>query len=171
MVKKFTDKKFLLTNLVFAAIFILFLLLDRFTKRWAGLVLMKGDINLIPGILSFHYLENRGAAWGILQNAFWLFFIITIIVVAAMIYFYAKIPFTRRYWYLRFTIILLTSGAIGNFIDRACQQYVVDFIFIEAINFPVFNVADCYVCIAAALLLHSFLFYYKDEELLWQKKK
>ena len=71
MVKKFTDKKFLLTNLVFAAIFILFLLLDRFTKRWAGLVLMKGDIKLIPGILSFHYLENRGAAWGILQNAFW----------------------------------------------------------------------------------------------------
>ncbi len=87
MGKKLADKKFLLTNLVFAAIFILFLLLDRITKKWASLVLMKGDIRLIPDVLSFHYLENRGAAWGILQNAFWLFFIITIVVVAVMVYF------------------------------------------------------------------------------------
>lgn len=165
------EKKFLLTNLVFAAIFILLLFVDRLTKKWAALVLIKGDRELIPDILTLHYLENRGAAWGILQNAFWLFFVITIIVVGGMIYLYARIPFTRRYWYLRFTVILLTAGAIGNFIDRACWHYVVDFIYIEAINFPVFNVADCYVCIAAALLMHGLLFYYKDEELLWQRKK
>ena len=165
------NKKFLVTNLVFSAMFILFLRLDRMTKRWAAATLPKGDIDIIPDILTLHYLENRGAAWGIFQNAFWLFFIITIVVVGVMVYFYARIPFTRRYWYLRFTIILLSSGAIGNFIDRACWHYVVDFIYVEAINFPVFNVADCYVCIAAALLIHSFLFYYKEEELLWKKKK
>ncbi len=165
------NKKFLVTNLAFSTIFILFLLLDRITKKWAAVTLPKGDIDIIPDILTLHYLENRGAAWGIFQNAFWLFFIITIVVVGVMIYFYARIPFTRRYWYLRFTIILLSSGAIGNFIDRACWHYVVDFIYVEAINFPVFNVADCYVCIAAALLIHSFLFYYKEEELLWKKKK
>lgn len=162
--------KYIVTNLVFSAMFILFLLLDRVTKKWAALTLMKGDIDLIPDILTLHYLENRGAAWGIFQNAFWLFFIITILVVGAMAYFYARIPFTRRYWYLRFTIILLSAGAIGNFIDRACWHYVVDFIYVEVINFPVFNVADCYVCIAAVLLIHSFLFYYKEEELLWKKK-
>ncbi|MCI8791382.1 MAG: signal peptidase II [Eubacterium sp.] len=165
------NKKFLVTNLAFSTIFILFLLLDRITKKWAAVTLPKGDIDIIPDILTLHYLENRGAAWGIFQNAFWLFFIITIVVVGVMVYFYARIPFTRRYWYLRFTIILLSSGAIGNFIDRACWHYVVDFIYVEAINFPVFNVADCYVCIAAALLIHSFLFYYKEEELLWKKKK
>ena len=165
------NKKFLVTNLEFSTIFILFLLLDRITKKWAAVTLPKGDIDIIPDILTLHYLENRGAAWGIFQNAFWLFFIITIVVVGVMVYFYARIPFTRRYWYLRFTIILLSSGAIGNFIDRACWHYVVDFIYVEAINFPVFNVADCYVCIAAALLIHSFLFYYKEEELLWKKKK
>lgn len=151
--------------------FILLLLLDRISKKWAALTLQKADIDLIPDILTLHYLENRGAAWGILQNAFWLFFLITIVVVGVMVYFYARIPFTRRYWYLRSIIILLSSGAIGNFIDRACWHYVVDFIYVEAINFPVFNVADCYVCIAAALLIHSFLFYYKEEELLWKKKK
>ena len=165
------NKKFLVTNLAFSTIFILFLLLDRITKKWAAVTLPKGDIDIIPDILTLHYLENRGAAWGIFQNAFWLFFIITIVVVGVMVYFYARIPFTRRYWYLRFTIILLSYGAIGNFIDRACWHYVVDFIYVEAINFPVFNVADCYVCIAAALLIHSFLFYYKEEELLWKKKK
>lgn len=165
------NKKFLVTNLAFSTIFILFLLLDRITKKWAAVTLPKGDIDIIPDTLTLHYLENRGAAWGIFQNAFWLFFIITIVVVGVMVYFYARIPFTRRYWYLRFTIILLSSGAIGNFIDRACWHYVVDFIYVEAINFPVFNVADCYVCIAAALLIHSFLFYYKEEELLWKKKK
>ena len=165
------NKKFLVTNLAFSTIFILFLLLDRITKKWAAVTLPKGDIDIIPDILTLHYLENRGAAWGIFQNAFWLFFIITIVVVGVMVYFYARIPFPRRYWYLRFTIILLSSGAIGNFIDRACWHYVVDFIYVEAINFPVFNVADCYVCIAAALLIHSFLFYYKEEELLWKKKK
>lgn len=165
------NRKFLITNLVFSAMFILLLLLDRISKKWAALMLQKADIDLIPDILTLHYLENRGAAWGILQNAFWLFFLITIVVVGIMVYFYARIPFTRRYWYLRFIIILLSSGAIGNFIDRACWHYVVDFIYVEAINFPVFNVADCYVCIAAALLIHSFLFYYKEEELLWKKKK
>ncbi len=165
------NRKFLITNLVFSAMFILLLLLDRISKKWAALTLQKADIDLIPDILTLHYLENRGAAWGILQNAFWLFFLITIVVVGVMVYFYARIPFTRRYWYLRSIIILLSSGAIGNFIDRACWHYVVDFIYVEAINFPVFNVADCYVCIAAALLIHSFLFYYKEEELLWKKKK
>ena len=116
------NKKFLVTNLAFSTRFILFLLLDRMTKKWAAVTLPKGDIDIIPDILTLHYLENRGAAWGIFQNAFWLFFIITIVVVGVMVYFYARIPFTRRYWYLRFTIILLSSGAIGNFIDRACWR-------------------------------------------------
>lgn len=164
------NKKYLLTNLIFSAMFILLLLLDRLTKKWASLTLMKGDIEVIPDVLTFHYLENRGAAWGILPNAFWLFFMITILVVGAMILYYSRIPFTRHFWYLRFTIILLISGAIGNFIDRAFWHYVVDFIYVKAIHFPVFNIADCYVCIAAVLLIHSFLFFYKDEELLWKKK-
>lgn len=164
------NKNIVVTNLVFSAMFILLLFLDRVTKNWAARTLMKGDLKLIPDILSLHYLENRGAAWGIFQNAFWLFFIITILVVGVMVFFYARVPFTRRYWYIRFTIIFLSAGAIGNFIDRAFWHYVVDFIYVEAINFPVFNVADCYVCISAVLLIHSFLFYYKEEELLWRKK-
>lgn len=164
-------KTYLHTNLAFSAILILLLALDRITKKLAALHLPKGDIKLIPDILCLHYLENRGAAWGMLQNEFWLFFIITVAVVVAMVLFYARIPFEKRYWYLRFTVILLSAGAIGNFIDRAVWHYVVDFIYLECIHFPVFNVADCYVCIAAALFLHCMLFHYKDEDFLWKKKQ
>jgi signal peptidase II len=131
--------------------------------------LIKKDIVLIPKILSLHYLENKGAAWGIFQNAFWLFFIITILVVAFMVVFYARIPMMKSYYLLRFTVILLSAGAIGNFIDRAIWHYVVDFIYFEPINFPVFNVADCYVCISAALLVYCLIFKYKDDDFLWKK--
>lgn len=164
------SKKYVGTNLIFAAGFILLIAADRITKKLAVLHLMKGDIDIIPGVLSLHYLENRGAAWGIFQNAFWLFYLITIVIVFVMAVFYAKIPYERSYYLLRFTIILLTAGAIGNFIDRAVWQYVVDFIYFKWINFPVFNVADCFVCIAAFLLIYCIIFRYKDEDFLWKKK-
>ena len=57
------------------------------------------------------------------------------------------------------------SGAAGNLIDRILQGYVVDFFYFRLINFPVFNVADCYVTISAAALIILFLFYYKDSDL------
>lgn len=162
--------RFLLFNLIFAALFISFIAIDRLTKQWAIRSLREAEWEIIPDVFSFHYLENRGAAWGILQNATWLFAIITIVVIGAMIYFYGKIPTERKYHLLRFSILLLSAGAIGNFIDRIMWHYVVDFIYFKWISFPVFNVADCYVCIAAVLLLYCLLFKYKDEDFLWKKK-
>lgn len=163
------NKKIVSTNLIYAALFIVLIAVDRFTKKFAVNHLMESDMDVIPNVLSLHYLENRGAAWGILQNAFWLFLLITIVVVGIMIFLYARIPFEKHYLYLRFTIILLTAGAIGNFIDRAFWHYVVDFIYFKWINFPVFNVADIYVCVSAFLLIHCLLFIYKDEEIIWKK--
>lgn len=107
---------------------------------------------------------------GNFPNAIWFFAIITIVVLGAMIYFYSRIPVEKKFLLLRFTIILLAAGAIGNFIDRMMWHYVVDFLYIKAINFPVFNVADCYVCVAAVLLIYCLLFRYKEEDFLWKKK-
>lgn len=159
-----------MVHLVFAGLFLLLVVADRITKKLAVTYLMKGDKVLIPDVLSLHYLENRGAAWGIFQNAFWLFFIITIAVVGVMVVFYCRIPFGKRYYLLRFTIILLSAGAIGNFLDRALWHYVVDFIYFEWIHFPVFNVADCFVCISAVLLVYCLMFKYKDDEFIWKKE-
>ena len=58
---------------------------------------------------------------------------------------------------------MITGGAVGNFIDRVFRHYVVDFIYFELINFPIFNVADMYVVCAAALLIIVSLFVYKDD--------
>lgn len=157
-------RKLVYANLIYTAIFILLIALDRITKQFAIDYVMKQEIDIIPNIFTLHYLENRGAAWGMLQNATWLFIIITIVVIIAMVYFYSKIPFKKDYRLLRISIIILSAGAVGNFIDRILWRYVVDFLYIKCINFPVFNIADCYVCISAVLLLYCLLFKYKDED-------
>lgn len=157
-------KRFVLANMLYAGIFILLLAIDRITKQMAIRYVMKQEIELIPDILSLHYLENRGAAWGWFQNATWLFVLVTIVVIAAMVYFYSHIPMEKKYSLLRVSIIILSAGAVGNFIDRIMWRYVVDFIYVKWINFPVFNVADCYVCISAVMLLYCLLVKYKDED-------
>ena len=65
---------------------------------------------------------------------------------------------------LRVVLVMICAGAAGNFIDRVSQGYVVDFIYFELINFPVFNVADIFVTVGAALLVVLILFYYKDSD-------
>ena len=60
--------------------------------------------------------------------------------------------------------ILLFAGGIGNFIDRIRLDYVVDFFYFSLINFPIFNVADIYVTVAAFVMILLGLFYYKDED-------
>ena len=159
------------THVVFSALFILLLILDRVTKQWAASNLMSGDVTVWDGVLRFHYLENRGAAWGLFENLFWLFYIITALAVVVMAYFYARIPFGKKYLFLRFLLVLLCAGAVGNFIDRAWYRYVIDFIYLEFINFPVFNVADIYVTLSIILLVICLLFVYGKDEKLWKKKE
>ena len=133
------------------------LAVDQLTKFWAYEFLrVKGPVVLIPGAFEFSYLENRGAAFGMLQGKVWLLAAITVITVAVILYLYHKIPDTKRYWLLRTCCTLILAGAVGNFADRCLRGFVVDFLYFRLIDFPVFNVADCYVvvgCITAACLL------------------
>lgn len=140
--------------------------LDQWTKTLAVKYLMgNSGISIIPGVFRLQYLENRGAAFGMLQNQQSFFALMTIIVLSLLIFLYYKLPASKRYMPLEYNIILLVSGAIGNFIDRTTQSYVVDFLYFELIDFPIFNVADCYVVIATAIFALLILFYYKEEEL------
>ena len=80
----------------------------------------------------------------------------------------------KTYYPLLLALSLVFSGAIGNFVDRQLQSYVVDFIYFSPIDFPVFNVADMYVTCASFLLLYLLGFYYGDEDmhfLKWGKNK
>ena len=69
--------------------------------------------------------------------------------------------------------VFIASGAIGNLIDRIVLKYVVDFLYFELIDFPVFNIADCYITISVIILAIMLIFYYKEEDidLILKKKK
>lgn len=147
-------------------------IVDQWTKGLAFHSLKgKTDLTLIPGWFSLHYLENRGAAFGIFQNQQSFFYVLTIAVLLVLLLIYWNIPEHKRYLPFRITMIVLMAGAVGNLIDRMVHQYVIDFFYLEIIDFPVFNVADIYVTFSVIFLIILILFYYKEEELQFFKKK
>ena len=140
-------------------------LLDQATKRAAEKALAGGrSIVLIPGVLEFSFVRNRGAAFGILQNARPFFFFITFAALFVIGYALSRLPRDRHYLPARLCLLLIASGAAGNFIDRAALSYVRDFIYFSLINFPVFNVADIYITCAAFAIVLLMVFYYREED-------
>jgi signal peptidase II len=111
-----------------------------------------------------HYLENKGAAFGIMQERQILFYVATVVILVVMAVIFWKLPLKKRFLPLYIIVILIFAGALGNFIDRVIQQYVVDFFYFKLINFPIFNVADIYVTGAAIAFIVLLLFYYKEED-------
>lgn len=122
------------------------------------------SIPVIDGILDIHYIRNAGAAWGIFQNKQILFYIETVIILTMALLLYIRCLSKDKYKDIRILILLISSGAIGNFIDRIRFKYVIDFIYFKIINFPVFNIADCYVTIGVFLLIILMLFKYKEAD-------
>lgn len=138
--------------------------LDQFTKYLAIKYLKGEPIILIKDVLEFRYLENRGAAFGMLQDQQWFFLIITILTMAIIIYVYTRLPREKHFTPLRICMITLMAGAIGNMIDRIRFQYVVDFIYFKLIDFPIFNVADIFATVSTFVLIFLFLFVYPEED-------
>ncbi len=147
-------------NIFFGAVFIFSIILDQLTKMWALSVLKNGSsIKIIKDFLRFSYVENRGAAFGILQNQIWFFVIITFIMIIFLAYMFFKYKNITNI--SKFSIVLIAGGAIGNFIDRITRGFVVDFIDVRFGNFydfPVFNVADSFVVCGTILLIILMLF-------------
>ena len=139
--------------------------IDQFTKYLVvGHLKDRPAYVLIRNIFQLEYLENRGAAFGIFQNQRWFFVIMTVVILVIVSWFYGRTPVEKRYLPLRICMIILTAGAIGNFIDRLTRGYVVDFFYFSLIDFPIFNVADIYVTMTFIVLVLLIFFYYKDED-------
>lgn len=150
--------------LIFIVSCVAFAAIDQLTKLAAYNKLNgKEPFVIIDGVLEFTYITNNGAAWGMMSGQRFFFIILTIIIMAGIVYAYSVTPWNRKYALLTFIEILGFSGAAGNFIDRCVNGYVHDFIYFKLIDFPVFNVADCYVVIAAILLIFSCFFVYREE--------
>ena len=146
--------------------------IDFVTKQLAVKNLSNGSFDIIPSVFSFTLLEggNSGAAFGMLQGGFWIFIVITIAVVALVVFMLRKLVYEKRYSFFHYALVLLLAGALGNFGDRVLtmikygHSYVIDFLYFELINFPIFNVADCYVTVAAGAMIFLGIFYYKDDD-------
>ena len=139
--------------------------LDQYTKYLAVIRLKdKPAFGIIDGVLEFNYLENRGAAFGMLQNQKVFFVFVAAVFLSVIVYVLFKTPDLRKYNRLHFLLVMIAGGAIGNMIDRLRLDYVVDFIYFVLINFPIFNVADIYVTVATAVLIIHVLFIYKEND-------
>lgn len=163
--KKVNKRKILILTIDFVMI-VLLIGLDQFTKQLAVVRLKdKPAVPIVNGVLELNYLENYGAAFGILQNQKIFFIFIEVIVLGVIAYILYKTPNNKKYNRMHMMLTFIAAGAIGNMIDRIRLDYVVDFIYIALINFPIFNVADMYVTFSTALLVLSLLFYYKESDL------
>ncbi|EFR44251.1 signal peptidase II [Streptococcus pseudoporcinus] len=128
------------------------IILDQVSKWWIVGHIALGDVRpFIPGVLSLTYLQNRGAAFSILQNQQWFFALMTIVVIGFAIVYYLrakKMPILKE-----FALILIISGGIGNFSDRLRLGYVVDMIHLDFMNFAIFNLADSYLSLGVLMLV------------------
>lgn len=150
------------------AVILLSVLLDFLSKQIVmGNMELFSSIPLIPNVLSFTYIHNKGAAWGMFSDQRWVFLVVTgiaLIVMPIVLYKYRKLHFL-----FGFSLSLVIGGAVGNMIDRVFLGYVVDFIEFTFIDFPVFNVADICVTVGAALLFVYLIFI--DKTFFADKKK
>lgn len=135
--------------------------IDQLTKYLVLLNLRgRSPVILIENLLSFVYVENRGAAFGILQNKQWLFVVVTIISVSILLY-VLILHYNKLSLWLIFSLSLILGGTIGNFIDRLRLGFVVDFISVKILNrfnFAVFNLADSFIVIGAIMLVIYIMF-------------
>lgn len=143
-------------------IIILGIIVDRVSKLWAIGTLKGGkDIVIIDKFFQLSYLENRGAAFGILQNKVIFLSIFTIILILGLSIFLYKNR--KKSKLLSISLSLIIGGALGNFYDRIIYKYVVDFILLhykDKYYFPTFNMADVFVVCGTILLA---IYILKDE--------
>ncbi len=160
---------FILLDVLF---FILLVILDQITKNLAVVYLKDKPAYVIwDGVFELHYLENSGAAFGMLQNQKILFVTIAAVILVIIGYVLIKLPRNKHFAMLEMLLVLIASGAVGNMIDRVQFNYVVDFFYFKLIDFPIFNVADIYVSVSCVLLAILVIFFYKDDDFDFLGKK
>ena len=143
--------------LSFAATTLAVIALDRWTKQLAIEHLLETGVRSVPVLgeyIRFTYVENRGAAFGLLQDQTSFFIAVGVVVIAVIVASYRHIA--EPSWLLNLCLGLQMGGAIGNLIDRIRDGYVVDFI--DLTFWPVFNIADSAICVGVAGLAYTVLF-------------
>lgn len=122
------------------------------------------EIPVAGDVFVLRYVRNTGTLWSLLSGKTVLLAALSIVILAVIIYIYHNVAAAENFGPVRFCLILLAGGAVGNMIDRLWLGYVIDFLYFKLINFPVFNFADICVTVGAFLLLFLLIFKYKSDE-------
>lgn len=169
-------KTLTLKYLGYIAFVIVLTIVDQITKLLAVDKLKDSDSYVIwDGVFELSYVENRGAAFGMQEGKIAMFILITSILVPVLLFGIYKIDKIiklkgdsinkKGFFFLQLDLALLIAGAIGNLIDRIANGYVIDFLYFKLIDFPVFNIADCYVTISTIALILIGFFILSEKEL------
>lgn len=135
-------------NLSVIMLGILIVIIDRITK----LLLINKEITIIPNLLNFTYIENNGVAFGIASNNTILIVLLNVIILAIIIKF-LKEKFSKTNYIIILSLIMMLAGGVGNLIDRIAMGYVIDFIDINILDFPVFNIADISITVGVIMIM------------------
>lgn len=140
----------------------LFFILDQISKFFTVKFLNEYEsVSIIKNLLDFTHVHNTGGPWSIFDDAPYMFIIMTIVIFALGFWYFKKNPPENILGKL--SLCLIAGGALGNFADRIIRGYVVDMIDVNLFNYPVFNVADCFVVVGAVLMCIYILFFTKED--------
>ena len=157
-----------MTYLLMAVFAVLIVVADQLTK-WLVVtnIPLYGHVPAIDGLFHLTYVQNTGAAFSSFQGMQWLFALVFVLFAAAIIWEFSKkrMPFTT---FERWCIVAIFAGGLGNMIDRLRLGFVVDMIATDFINFPIFNVADCFITCGCIILMVHLIFFNKE---FWKDEK
>ena len=181
MDRKSVLKKLNIHIVIQTVLFAVLLAADQISKQ-SALRDLKGTDGrtVIEGILDLHFVENTGAAFGIFKDSLWIFYVVSSAAFVILILLYARILVRLKHYIkgqrapqmktvrcmtaLNYILVVLTAGAVGNLIDRILYGYVIDFLYVRFIEFPVFNIADICVTLSVIALIVFFIFFYRDSD-------
>ena len=141
---------------------------DQISKLWVlEAIPLYTRVPVIDGLFHLTYVQNTGAAFSAFEGAQWLFALIFLFLTVCILWEFPKkkLPFSTLE---RWCIAAIYGGGLGNMIDRLRLGYVVDMIEVEFIQFPVFNVADCFITCGCILMMISLVFFNKE---FWKEEK
>nr|WP_302639656.1 signal peptidase II [uncultured Agathobaculum sp.] len=149
---------------LYIAAILVMIVVDQAVKHWAFTVLQpQHTIPLIENVFHLTYIENRGAAFSMFAkfDSRWIFVALAAVITLAICYALSKklMQTALGSW----SLVLIAAGAVGNAVDRVARGFVVDMFDFRLIHFPVFNVADIFICVGGVLFVIYFMFQHKDK--------
>lgn len=144
-------------QVLYLVISLLVVVADQWLKNYIVTNFKIGDEKtIIPGILSFTYLQNDGAAWNIFSGQMILFYLISIAAIVVVVYYL----FNPKYknWLFDTGLALVLGGIVGNFIDRLYLKYVIDMLQLDFVQFNIFNIADSAITVGIVLVFIYLIF-------------